>query len=98
MIEWLIAEPHKVDAIFDKNVCCVVSLDEDRAINRKAKKTHADPTKPWLRYEGMGIAVLFNPDWPDDVLEELKRHVLVTKESYEPFSDRTSAYRYSDSV
>ncbi len=98
MINWLVEEPDNVDVIFDNNVCCVLSLDEDTALNRVAKNTHPDPTDPWLRYEGTGIEILFNPDWPDDVLQELKHHGLMTKASFEPFDDRTSAYRLADFV
>jgi hypothetical protein len=73
---------------------CDLSLEEDKALNRVAKKTRPDRTDPWIRYECTGIAIPFNPDWPDDVLDDLKDHGLVTKASFEPFGDRTPAYRH----
>jgi hypothetical protein len=92
LINWLVREPGNADAILEKNVCCVITLDEDRQLERDR---HPDPGNPWRRYERTGISVLFNPDWPDDVVAELKRHELLTEESYLPFGESTPKYRAS---
>ncbi len=74
MIKWLLNEPENVDCIFDKNLCCVITLDEDRRLPRD---THPNPRDPWLRYRDRGIEVLFNPDWPEEVVSDLWRHRLL---------------------
>lgn len=90
MIDWLVREPGRVDEILAKNVCCVITRAED---SRLARDTHPDPANPWRRYEGTGIRLLFNPDWPDEVVTELTQHGLLTDESYEPFGEGSQRYR-----
>jgi hypothetical protein len=84
MIDWLLKEPHRLVEIFEKNVCCVVTKAEAKVIDKYYQRTHPDRERPWLRYEGLDIRVLFNPDWPSKTLEELRRHGLIDESSYKP--------------
>ena len=85
LIDWLLEEPESVSEILGKNVCCVVARDEDTALNRTHRATHPDPRRPWKRYEGTGIRLLYNPDWPKDILEEVRAHGLIDEASYNPW-------------
>ena len=84
MIQWLLREPDRIGEILDKNVCCVLTKDEDARLNKQLSDRHPDVERPWRRYEGMGIKLLYNPDWPDGVLDELKQHQLIDDSSYRP--------------
>ncbi|MCA9678701.1 MAG: hypothetical protein KC464_26975 [Myxococcales bacterium] len=90
MIKWLVRELDNVDVILAKNVCCVITKEEDAKL---ARDTHPAPSDPWRRYAGTGIVLLFNPDWPDAVVEDLTRHGLLTTESRAPFGARANGNR-----
>ena len=72
----------QIKAILGLNLCCVVTGDEDRRLQRDC---HPDPMQPWLRYRGKGITVLHNPEWEDLEIEALLRHGLLSERSVAPF-------------
>jgi hypothetical protein len=75
----ILADRTNVRVWLERNLCCVVTVGEDRNL---PSESHRDATDPWLRYEGSGIVLLHNSRWTDAEREPLLRHGLVNHGSF----------------
>jgi hypothetical protein len=81
MQQLLLAEGADVRYWLERNLCCVVTVGENRCL---PPQTHPKAEDPWLRHKGSGIVLLNNPDWSDEEIDLLFRHGLLDRSSAIP--------------
>ena len=83
MWECLVADSSNVRLWMERNLCCVVTVGEDRHRIRQ-RQTHPNPADPWLRYSKTGIVLLYNRAWTTEQRAPLLRHGLLDGTSFAP--------------
>ncbi len=81
MIRCILTDRANIRRWLERNLCCVVTVGEDRKL---ARQSHPDATDPWRRYAGTGIVLLHNPAWSDLEIEALLQHGLLDHTSGAP--------------
>lgn len=75
----ILADRGNVRVWLERNLCCVVTVGEDRHL---PGESHPDATDPWRRYRRTGIVLLHNRAWTPEQIEPLLRHGLLNESSF----------------
>jgi len=82
MKEEILRDRKRLRFWLERNLCCVVTTEQDMRLPRTA---HPDPSDPWRRYKGLGITLLHNRGWTVEETSALLRHELLNERSVDPF-------------
>jgi hypothetical protein len=84
MKDCLLSDRSRIAEWLKRNLCCVVTIEEDA---RLVRDTHVNPADPWQRYRNSGIILLHNPAWKPQEIADLLKYDLLDRRSVDPLID-----------